>query len=140
MEGFPEAMQHVEELERQGRVLVTRGGKDNSPKFVFWNEITAEQGGKQVEEGEPSLPSFQTIPDVAMPEFRTMWHNLKLPTEVELLKFLEAEGMQASTSEALVKDAPKKKSKKAKVVNRNTKISNTHVAGIDLTKDYVKPK
>ena len=42
---------HIEELEKTGLILVTRGSKDNAPKQVFWNEMTEEQGGKRVDEG-----------------------------------------------------------------------------------------
>lgn len=54
-EGFPEVVTHIEELEKQGHVLVTRAAKDNQPKHVFWNEITLEQGGKVVDEGSYSF-------------------------------------------------------------------------------------
>lgn len=50
-EGFPDVVQHIDQLEKQGKVLVTRHAKDNAPKYVFWNEITVEQGGMMVDAG-----------------------------------------------------------------------------------------
>ncbi|KAG8905173.1 hypothetical protein FRB99_000587 [Tulasnella sp. 403] len=122
-EGFPDVVQHIEELERQGHVLVTRATKDNQPKHVFWNEITVEQGGKQVDE-----------------EFRKLWDGLANPVEADILRSLERDGLQATASETLpAKQLPKKRSKKPKTSNRVHKITNTHIADVDLTKDFVKP-
>ncbi|KAG8875601.1 hypothetical protein FRB97_004859 [Tulasnella sp. 331] len=124
-EGFPEVVQHIEQLEQQGKVLVTRHAKDNAPKFVFWNEITTEQGGKMVDA-----------------EFIDIWDKLINPVEADLLKALERSGLQATASEDLPAQAPKGKKKKAKApAKRINKITNTHIdiAGIDLTQDYVKP-
>ncbi|KAG8852607.1 hypothetical protein FRB96_008606 [Tulasnella sp. 330] len=124
-EGFPEVVQHIEQLEQQGKVLVTRHAKDNAPKFVFWNEITTEQGGKMVDA-----------------EFIDIWDKLVNPIEADLLKALERSGLQATASEDLPAQAPKVKKKKAKApAKRINKITNTHIdiAGIDLTQDYVKP-
>ncbi|KAG9005675.1 hypothetical protein FRB94_004987 [Tulasnella sp. JGI-2019a] len=124
-EGFPEVVQHIEQLEQQGKVLVTRNAKDNAPKFVFWNEITTEQGGKMVDA-----------------EFVEIWDKLTNPVEADLLKALERSGLQATVSEDLPAQAPKGKKKKPKAqAKRIHKITNTHIdiAGIDLTKDYVKP-
>lgn len=50
-ETFPTAPQVIEDFEKQGLVLVTRGGKEGQMKFVFWNEIPQESGGKQIESG-----------------------------------------------------------------------------------------
>jgi len=57
-----------------------------------------------------------------------------------LLKALEREGLQATASEVLpVKQVPNKKGKKPKAGNRVGKITNTHIEGVDLTKDFVRP-
>lgn len=42
-ESWKGSLDAVLELEEQGKVLVIRAGKDNNPKFVFWNTITQEQ-------------------------------------------------------------------------------------------------
>jgi transcription initiation factor TFIIE subunit beta len=74
-------------------------------------------------------------------EFRELWDNLNLPPEADILKSLAQDGLQATMTEALpVRQLPsKKKGKKARATTRQTKITNTHLPGIDLSKDYVKP-
>jgi len=46
-ESWKGSLDAVLELEEQGKVLVIRSGKDNTPKFVFWNTITPEQVEEQ---------------------------------------------------------------------------------------------
>ncbi|KAF8621883.1 hypothetical protein AX15_007439 [Amanita polypyramis BW_CC] len=52
-ESWKEAPQAIEELEKEGEVLVTRTVKDGQLRMVFWNEIkpTEEAGGMPVEKG-----------------------------------------------------------------------------------------
>ena len=52
-ESWKEAPQAIEELEKEGEVLVTRTVKDGQLRMVFWNEIkpTEEEGGTLVEKG-----------------------------------------------------------------------------------------
>ena len=60
--------------------------------------------------------------------------------EADLLRSLEKDGLQPTASEILPsKGLGKKKGKKPKVHNRVHKITNTHIEGVDLTKDFVKP-
>ncbi|OJA09124.1 hypothetical protein AZE42_02320, partial [Rhizopogon vesiculosus] len=53
-ESWKEAPQAIEELEKEGEVLVTRTVKDGQLRMVFWNEIKPDDdsGGKQVEKGK----------------------------------------------------------------------------------------
>jgi transcription initiation factor TFIIE subunit beta len=55
-ESWKEAPQAIEELEKEGEVLVTRTVKDGQLRMVFWNEIKPdeESGGKPVEKGKTS--------------------------------------------------------------------------------------
>lgn len=55
-ESWREAPQAIEELEKEGDVLVTRTVKDGQMRLVFWNEIRPdeESGGMPVEQGECS--------------------------------------------------------------------------------------
>lgn len=55
-ESWKEAPQAIEELEKEGEVLVTRTVKDGQLRMVFWNEIKPldDNGGVQVEKGTPS--------------------------------------------------------------------------------------
>ena len=52
-ESWKEAPQAIEELEKEGEVLVTRTMKDQQMRMVFWNEIKPEEGsgGAPVEQG-----------------------------------------------------------------------------------------
>lgn len=124
-ESWKEAPQAIEELEKEGDVLVTRTVKDGQLRMVFWNEIKPddESGGRQVEK-----------------EFFDLWHSLKVPNDVDLLKALHAEGLQATAEEMPIPKAPsnvKKKGKRSAPRQRQAKITNTHLKGeIDLSRDY----
>ncbi|KAG6335053.1 hypothetical protein ID866_4031 [Astraeus odoratus] len=98
-ESWKEAPQAIEELEKEGEVLVTRTVKDGQLRMVFWNEIKAdeESGGRQVEK-----------------EFLDLWHQLKVPNDVDLLKALTSEGLQATAAEAPIPKAPSNTKKKGK--------------------------
>ncbi|KIJ60413.1 hypothetical protein HYDPIDRAFT_183457 [Hydnomerulius pinastri MD-312] len=127
-ESWKEAPQAIEELEKEGEVLVTRTVKDGQLRMVFWNEIKPdeESGGKQVEK-----------------EFLELWHQLKVPNDVDLLKALASEGLQATAAETPIPKAPsntKKKGKRSAPRQRQAKITNTHLKGeIDLSRDYHAP-
>ncbi|TFK36511.1 transcription initiation factor IIE subunit beta [Crucibulum laeve] len=127
-ESWKEAPQAIEELEKEGEVLVTRTTKDGQLRMVFWNEIkpTDEAGGKPVEK-----------------EFNDLWHSLKVPNDVDLLKQLASEGLQVTAAESIVPKAPtgKKKGKRGGAPRqRQVRITNTHLKGeIDLSRDYVIP-
>jgi transcription initiation factor TFIIE subunit beta len=62
-ESWKEAPQAVEELEKEGNVLVTRTVKDGHMRLVFWNEIRPdeESGGMQVEQGMYCLISAVSL-------------------------------------------------------------------------------
>jgi transcription initiation factor TFIIE subunit beta len=124
-ESWKEAPQAIEELEKEGDVLVTRTAKDGQLRMVFWNELkaTEEKGGMMVEK-----------------EFLDLWHSLKVPTDADLLRALASEGLQATTAEALIPKAPtgKKKGKKSAPRQRQVRITNTHLKGVDLSRDWGK--
>lgn len=52
-ESWKEAPAAIEELEKEGEVLVTRTQKDGQLRMVFWNEVkpTDDAGGKRVDQG-----------------------------------------------------------------------------------------
>ncbi|EAU88000.1 transcription initiation factor IIE subunit beta [Coprinopsis cinerea okayama7 len=127
-DSWKEAPAAIEELEQEGDVLVTRTTKDGQLRMVFWNEIkpTDEAGGKRVDQ-----------------EFLDLWHELKVPNEVDLQKELASEGLQVTAAEAPAPKPPvtKKKGKRGGAPRqRQAKITNTHLRGeIDLSKDYAPP-
>ncbi|KAH7907383.1 hypothetical protein BJ138DRAFT_1160306 [Hygrophoropsis aurantiaca] len=124
-ESWKEAPQAIEELEKEGEVLVTRTIKDGQLRMVFWNEIKPDEdsGGSHVEK-----------------EFLDLWHQLKVPNDVDLLKALASEGLQATAAEAVPPKGPtntKKKGKRSAPRQRQARITNTHLKGeIDLSRDY----
>jgi len=144
-ESWKEAPTAIDELEKEGEVLCTRTVKDGQLRMVFWNEI------KPKEMGEGMLVEK---------EFLDLWHELKIPNDVDLLKQLEngaslplslllsidyryTEGLQATNAEQSAPKAPivKKKGKKGGAPRqRQVRITNTHLRGeIDLSKDYPVP-
>jgi len=105
----------VEELIQSQQILAICS-KDNAPKTLFHNEMQL---------------------DIRLePDFKEMWHSLKIPDETDLPRELEKAGLK--TMEVFEKKVAKAepKLKKAKQRNRRVKITNTHLEGIDLTKDY----
>jgi len=126
-ESWPNAKSAIEELERDGKVMVIRTGgssdREGQMKMVFWDEMGRM---KKVDE-----------------EFNTMWHKLKLPDQITIAKELEEGGMK--TTSTLASELPSStaniKKPKKKGGNRKIKIQNTHLKelGIDLSKDFLKP-
>ncbi|KDN48354.1 hypothetical protein RSAG8_02946, partial [Rhizoctonia solani AG-8 WAC10335] len=123
-ESWTGALQAVEELEKEGLVLATRSAKDDHIKMVFRNDMTPEMGGKKIDE-----------------EFIKLWHTLVVPPEADMIRALESEGLQITTAESSAKSngLQKKKGKKGAPRQRPVKITNTHLQGIDLSKDYAPP-
>lgn len=65
-----------------------------------------------------------------------------MPNEVDLLKQLENEGLQATAAESTAPKGPvtKKKGKKSTQKQRPIRLTNQHLKGqVDLSKDYVPP-
>ncbi|KAG6861816.1 hypothetical protein C0995_011698 [Termitomyces sp. Mi166 len=140
-ESWKEAPAAIEELEKEGEVLVTRTVKDGQLRMVFWNEIkpTEEAGGMPVEKD-------------GFFDGRRMLHIVKIHADVVysqllvtrgLLKQVGTEGLQVTNAEAPVPKAPagKKKGKRGGAPRqRQVRITNTHMKGeIDLSRDYVAP-
>ncbi|KAI8140393.1 hypothetical protein BJV82DRAFT_645848 [Fennellomyces sp. T-0311] len=108
----------VEELANEGQILVIRN-KDGNPRVLFYNDM---QYNTPVEE-----------------EFRSMWAKIRIPDETDLPKALENAGLKTmEVFEKKVVSEPKLK--RSKTRNRKFKITNTHLANIDLSKDYVPNK
>ncbi|GAA6001750.1 transcription factor TFIIE subunit TFA2 [Rhodotorula paludigena] len=120
----------IEELEREGRILVTRTGKteaaekEGQMKMVFLDDV-----------GRDKDPLDQ--------EFKDLWRSLKTPIGDDLAQELQAAGLTASSGAAPPPTTTKKKAGKGRKgpgsSNRRFKITNTHLKdqGIDLSKDYV---
>ncbi|GAA5930785.1 transcription factor TFIIE subunit TFA2 [Sporobolomyces koalae] len=127
-ESWPGVTQAIEELEREGRVLVTRtDGKGEAQgkgqmKCVFLDDIGNEK--------EPLDK-----------EFRDLWHSLKTPQGDDLTTELQTAGLTSSSlppPNPVVKGKKGAKGKKGLgSSNRRFKITNTHLKEVDLSKDFV---
>ncbi|KAG0251524.1 hypothetical protein BG011_007545 [Mortierella polycephala] len=117
-DSYSKLAQSVEELASEGRILVVRN-KDGHPRVLFWND-----------------QRYNTAMD---PEFRQIWHRLRIPDEIDLPKELEKAGL--THMQVFDKKGPGEMPKRKPVRrNRKMKITNTHMKGLDLTKDFVIQK
>jgi len=135
-ESWKGSLDAILELEEQGKILVIRAGKDNNPKFVFWNTITPEQAAEQqVDQGEISRAGKSLSHPVAL-EFKDMWEKQVVPEDADVLRALDSEGL-APTISTTIASRPQPKKKPRKVTkSRPTRITNTHIQGVDLSMDY----
>ncbi|THH17485.1 hypothetical protein EW146_g3336 [Bondarzewia mesenterica] len=140
-ESWKDAPVAIEELEKEGEVFVTRTLKDGQMRMVFWNEVKAEKAPASEDAATETIDGNGTGLSVEK-EFYDLWHNMEVPNEVDLLKQLENEGLQATVAEAPVPKAPtgKKKGKRVGPRDRKVRITNIHLKGqIDLSRDYLPP-
>lgn len=109
-EGWPNAVEGINELEKKHEVLVGRHKKDAQPKTVWIND-----------------PSLMHKMD---PEFQSEWHKIPLPPNPDDLRAkLLAAGLQpSSAARKVIAAAPT--TKKRKTSRRGGKQTNTHMAGI----------
>lgn len=110
------AMAAVDELEKEGKVILFKGGKD---RYVYAN-----------------LHPIYRIDQ----EFQTLWHDLKVPLSIEAIRDeldkasmqrVDVVGAPESTNRRLVR--PKEKKKRAPGARR-LQFVNTHIEGLDLRK------
>ena len=113
-DGWHGALDAIDNLEKQGRLSVTRHKKDDSARFVWPND--------------PSL--FFPIDQ----EFRKIWQKIKLPEPAVLADELEREGLTPANKSRSVKMKPVKQEKKTKRARKGGKTTNTHMAGV--LRDY----
>lgn len=113
-DGWPGAEAAIEELENQGKVLVTRNRKDNHAKMVWSND--------------PSL-AFH-IDD----EFQIIWRKIKLPEPKVVADELEKAGLTPANKNGVVKVKVTTQDKKTKKPRKGGKTTNTHMLGV--LRDY----
>ncbi|KAI9865859.1 MAG: hypothetical protein M1824_000119 [Vezdaea acicularis] len=114
-EGWSAAEAVVDELESEGKLLVTRNKKDNHARAVW-----------------PNDPSLSVAID---DEFRYLWHRIVVPKDADLPSELVKLGLQPTSSDGSkkIKTAPKPKEKKQKK-RRVGKTTNNHLIGV--LRDY----
>ena len=113
-DGWHGALDAIDDLEKQGKLSVTRNKKDDSARFVWPND--------------PSL-SFSIDQD-----FKTMWQKIRLPEPGALADELEREGLTPSNKSRSAKAKPMKPENKKKKARKGGKTTNTHMAGV--LRDY----
>jgi hypothetical protein len=91
-ESWKGSLDAILELEEQGKVIVIRSGKDNQPKFVFWNTVTLEQIEEQkVDEGMSwCATSSDDLTSEPPLEFKKMWHEQVVPEDADVLRDLNS--------------------------------------------------
>lgn len=116
-DGWPEAIDAINALEKKGELLVTRHKKDGTPKTVWQND--------------PTLMKTK-IEDI----FRVEWHKVPLPANPEEVrsKLIQA-GLKPTTAPREVTTNIKPKERK-KAVRKSGKQTNTHMA--HLLRDFNK--
>ncbi|KAI8902097.1 hypothetical protein BC833DRAFT_617066 [Globomyces pollinis-pini] len=105
----------IEELVAVGAVLVVRNHRDNSLKLVYYNDTTYNV----------------SISD----EYKHYWHDIFFPTTLDLPAELRKVGLKPMQVEETKTKIISGKTKKAKRKTR-VKMTNVHLEGVDLTKDY----
>ena len=113
-DGWPGVEAAIDELEAEGKLLVTRNKKDNHAKMVWAND--------------PSL-SYKVDE-----EFQTIWQRIKLPEPKALADELEKAGLTPANKSRNVRGPIKQEIKKTKKPRKGGKTTNTHMVGV--LRDY----
>lgn len=113
-EGWPDVEDAINQLEKEGKLLVTRNKKDDHAKMVWAND--------------PSL--IEHFDD----EFKQIWDKIKVPDAQAVKEALEKAGITPTNKNKVIKPRPKPEQKKTKKPRRSGKTTNTHMMGI--LRDY----
>ncbi|KAL8695134.1 MAG: hypothetical protein Q9218_000302 [Villophora microphyllina] len=113
-DGWPDAEEEIDELEGEGKLLVTRNKKDNHARMVWLDD--------------PSL-GFD-IDD----EFQSIWHKIRLPEPSALAAELESHGLKPANKTGVAKKPMKAQQKPKRKARAGGRTTNVHMAGI--LKDY----
>lgn len=114
-DGWSGAVQTINRLEAENKILVLRNKKDNAPRLVWPNH-----GGPLVQIDK---------------HFVDLWHTAKVPSANDLPGTLEKVGLKPSSVDmSRVKKLTKTAPEKPKKTSQRTKFTNTHLRGV--LKDY----
>lgn len=113
-EGWPTVEDAINQMEKEGKLLVTRNKKDDHAKMVWAND--------------PSLIEHFDL------EFKQIWDKIKIPDQQVVKEELEKAGITPTNKNKVVKPRPKMEQKKVKKPRRSGKTTNTHMMGI--LRDY----
>ncbi|KAK5174022.1 uncharacterized protein LTR77_001102 [Saxophila tyrrhenica] len=125
-DGWPDCTASLDQLEREGFVLITRWKKDNSPRTIY-----------------PDSPSYHILnshtglPQKIDADFVDVWSKTKLPAgEAEIRNELEKAGLTPTSQVKEVRKTEPKRKEKRRVNRKGGKTTNAHMLGI--LKDYSK--
>lgn len=113
-EGWPNIVEAINRLEKEGKLLVTRNKKDDHPRMVWLNDPTLTH-------------NFD-------PEFSQIWERIKIPDHQTVAAELEKAGITPTSKHKPVKQNPNIEHKKVKKPRRSGKTTNVHMAGV--LRDY----
>lgn len=113
-DGWAGAEEAINNLESEGKLLVTRNKKDNHAKMVW-----------------PDDPSLMVNVDE---EFQAIWHKIKLPDPGALADELEKAKLLPANKSRGLKVKTKVIEKKTKKPRRGGKTTNSHMVGV--LRDY----
>ncbi|KAL8737455.1 MAG: hypothetical protein Q9181_001671 [Wetmoreana brouardii] len=109
-DGWPNVEDEIDQLELEGKLLVTRNKKDNHARMVWPND--------------PSL-NFEVDE-----EFQKIWHKIKLPEADALAEELEREGLTPARKNRVIKKPMKIQEKPKRKTRAGGKTTNVHMAGV----------
>lgn len=134
-EGWANAIQTIDELERNRDILVTRTKKDGQARMVWINDKTLDVN---VDEGRPFITQNAmtgVLTQYLFTEFKTIWTKVVIPPPAELPGELEKAGLKpTSVDPATIKKAMAKDNSKKQKKPRRGRITNTHLVG--MLRDY----
>ncbi|KAJ5136036.1 hypothetical protein N7448_004590 [Penicillium atrosanguineum] len=113
-EGWPNVEDAINQMEKEGKLLVTRNKKDDHAKMIWAND--------------PSL--IEHFDD----EFKQIWEKIKIPDPQAVKEALDNAGIVPTNKNKVVKPRVKVETKKTKKPRRSGKTTNTHMMGI--LRDY----
>lgn len=113
-DGWPGAEEAINQLEYEGKLLVTRNKKDNHARMVW-----------------PNDPSLAVHIDE---EFQAIWQKIKLPEAAALADDLEKAGLTPANKSRGIRVKPKAPEKKTKKPRKGGKTTNSHMVGV--LRDY----
>ncbi|KAI9205114.1 uncharacterized protein BJ171DRAFT_503032 [Polychytrium aggregatum] len=118
-ESFPNWQAAVQELEKSEDIIVfmNKEGAGAVPRVLFYNDSSLNVHMSE--------------------EFKTYWHQIKLPPEGDLEKELEKAGLKSMDTFSTKPKSVTKVKVKPKKTNKRIKLTNTHLEDIDLTKDFM---
>lgn len=124
-DGWPDCVSTIDKLERECGLLATRA-KDGTARLVWADSPTYHL-----------LNPATQLPQRADQDFCDFWAKTKLPaSEMDVRSELEKAGLTPTSQVKEVRKMDNKKKERKRVIRKNGKTTNSHMAGI--LKDYTR--